>query len=658
MNWAAELCDLYDKNAEKAGVTDESGKILLPIGHSTAVAQITVTVDEKGNFISGETVSKENGSTLIPVTMQSDGARTSGIAPHPLCDKLKYTAGDYEKYCPLAAQKDSEVKETKEKKIQPRDYYQAYIQNLKAWKESAFSHPKVDAIYAYLNKKTLIWDLVGCGVLTLDGTGRLSAEVKFQTIKQSDAFVRFRVLSGKELDASAADNYNDAFVPECWLDLSLQRQFISYYKSVIDHEKDLSYLSGKVQSVCDSHPKKICNEGDQSKLISANDDTYFTYRGRFRNEREALCIGYEDSQKLHNALKWILRKQGFHKEGLSIAIWNSDLRPVPNFTYDSESLAEQYFEDYEEEEVALPAYLGTNEQGAHDFRAACYGYREKLSNSPDTVLMSFEAATSGRLSLTGYKVFKSSEYAENIAYWHESCRWQQMKWKDKKADRYEGMPSVYQIAELLYGTEDKTGMSFGKNNSRYAEVIRRLLPCITERKPVPVDMVRQAARRASNRVCYQKDYLWKQTLGLACALIKKDRNERFKEDWTLALDTNCRKRDYLYGRLLAVADRVEAEVLRSDRETNAERYMNAFAQKPYTVWGTIEQKLQPYFRKLETGRQRYFKRLFDEIYELFEESTFTDNTSLENLYLLGYHSQIISMYQNHKEKNSEENEND
>ena len=40
-----------------------------------------------------------------------------------------------------------------------------------------------------------------------------------------------------------------------------------------------------------------------------------------------------------------------------------------------------------------------------------------------------------------------------------------------------------------------------------------------------------------------------------------------------------RKRDYLYGRLLALADRIEYRTFDKEngRETNAKRYMNAFS---------------------------------------------------------------------------------
>ena len=63
-------------------------------------------------------------------------------------------------------------------------------------------------------------------------------------------------------------------------------------------------MSGKVEVLSFLQPKKIRNEGDGAKLISSNDEKNFTFRGRFSDKSQAFSIGYEDSQKAHNALKW------------------------------------------------------------------------------------------------------------------------------------------------------------------------------------------------------------------------------------------------------------------------------------------------------------------------------------------------------------------
>lgn len=48
----------------------------------------------------------------------------------------------------------------------------------------------------------------------------------------------------------------------------------------------------------------------------------------------------------------------------------------------------------------------------------------------------------------------------------------------------------------------------------------------------------------------------------------------------MALNETCEERDYLYGRLLAVADRIEYRTYDTEKDsgrvTNAKRYMNTF----------------------------------------------------------------------------------
>ena len=56
-------------------------------------------------------------------------------------------------------------------------------------------------------------------------------------------------------------------------------------------------------------------------------------------------------------------------------------------------------------------------------------------------------------------------------------------------------------------------------------------------------------------------------------------------------------RDYLYGRLLAVADQIESTALhlaKETRGTTASRLMQRFSDRPYSTWKNIEEALKPY----------------------------------------------------------------
>lgn len=109
----------------------------------------------------------------------------------------------------------------------------------------------------------------------------------------------------------------------------------------------------------------------------------------------------------------------------------------------------------------------------------------------------------------------------------------------------------------------------------------------------------------------------------------------------MSLNTESRNRNYLYGRLLAVADRIEYLTFEKDnsRQTNAKRYMNAFSQRPFRTWKIIEEKFQPYLNKLSTGQNIYYSKMLNEIQNMFDEKDFSDDGRLDGLYLLGYHCQ-------------------
>ena len=221
-----------------------------------------------------------------------------------------------------------------------------------------------------------------------------------------------------------------------------------------------------------------------------------------------------------------------------------------------------------------------------------------------------------------------------------------MKYKDGRPFIFTGMVGIDDIAAALYGTEQNKILSMNGKTKLYGEVLKRLLPCISEGRSIPEDMVRLSVQRASSPVSYKERYNWERILAVACSLVKKQRNERnSKEVWRVALDANCDERDYLFGRLLAVADRVEYRTYEKDdrRETNALRYMGAFVQNPMRTWLVLEEKLQPYWMRLSTGERIVYKNLIDKIFDKFTVDAYRKEEKLGGLFLLGFHSQSIAL---------------
>ena len=642
MSYVNELIDLYNKNQDKIGVIEYRGDIpyvLLPPFHTTVTAQITVTIDQNGNFMRAELVAQDDKMTIIPVTEKS-GSRTAGKEPHPLCDNLRYLAGDYKDYY-----KDDGV------------CNELYMSQIEKWEKSTYSHEKVKAIYLYLKKATLIKDLVEQKIIKLNDNNQIDDKENMEGIVQTKAFVRFII-------RSTGENLHREIPDECWKDRTLQDCYIKYVRSQ-EREKGMCYLTGNMESISYLHSKKIRNEGDGAKLISANDSQNFTYRGRFANREEAVAVGSETSQIVHNTLKWIIRKQGAFFDTMTIVTWESDQLSMPKWNMDTESIITEYEneqeendwdswdDDWSEEEEVSDG----NPITAEKFYKALNGYGKKVDNTSNMILLAFDAATPGRLAMIENVTLDTARYLKNIEKWHNDCNWIHEKWKDGKRIQFGGMVGVRDIADILFGIENKGKLSIVDGNGKklYAEVAKRLLPCIWYGSNIPYDYVNLAVVKASNPLTYKERKNWERVLTLACSMVKKNEKDRNKEEWNVALDKSAKDRSYLYGRLLAVADRIEYmtyDAKDNGRITNAKRYMSTFSQRPYETWKVIEENIQPYLAKLDVVKRKYYENLLSEICNLFDIDKFNENKKLDGLYLLGFHSQEYDL--RFKKENSEE----
>jgi len=126
----------------------------------------------------------------------------------------------------------------------------------------------------------------------------------------------------------------------------------------------------------------------------------------------------------------------------------------------------------------------------------------------------------------------------------------------------------------------------------------------------------------------------------------------------MALEEDKKTRDYLYGRLLAIAERIEEVALNvggESRPTTAARLMQRFADRPFSTWRNIELGLQPYMQRLQGKRAGFLtnrKKELDMVHSAFLPDEFTSEKSLSGEFLLGYHCQKQD-WRNKKETNNE-----
>jgi CRISPR-associated protein Csd1 len=166
-------------------------------------------------------------------------------------------------------------------------------------------------------------------------------------------------------------------------------------------------------------------------------------------------------------------------------------------------------------------------------------------------------------------------------------------------------------------------------------------------------MVNAAIYRASNPLAFEKTGAdsaiehwrdWEQVLCATCALIKRYYHNYEKEEYEVTLEEERRDRDYLYGRLLAVADRIESAArykqgkTKDDaRATNAIRYMTAFSHHPLRTWNMLWEQLNPYVQQLDGAG--WYLNIIGDIKEKFSFDDYKSDAALSGVYLLGYFAQ-------------------
>jgi CRISPR-associated protein Csd1 len=586
----------------------------MPIGHTAQQAHVEIVLDGDGNFRRASVLAREN--TVLPATERS-ASRGYGEAPHALCDKIQYCAGDYAGF---GGRKDA--------------YFDAYLAQLQCWCDSENTHPKARAVLAYVSRRSVVRDLLDAGVLVAAGDVLLT-----DWVGEEPEPAIFKQLTPKKDGAASVRDQGDAFVrwrvevpgdplSAVWEDTELQTAWQCHYAQQ-QTTRGLCLVSGVNDTVlAEQHPAKLRHGGDKAKLISSNDTSGYTFRGRLIEADQAATVGFEVTQKAHNALRWLIERQAFRSGDQVVVAWAVAGEPIPDPWDDSQW-------------IFLQTEVGTDSQAASvgdigqsfaiRLRAAIRGYGARLSPDDDIVVLGLDSATPGRMAITLYRELKGSAFLARIERWHALIAWHQHLDKER---RFTGAPALRDIAEAAYGPrlDDKLRKA----------TVERLLSCVIDANAVPWNLVASSVRRASNRTGLEP-WDWRRTLGIACGLFRGFFKER---NYLMSLEPDRTSRDYLYGRLLAIADQLESTAQyfahEPERDTNAARLMQRFSDRPCSTWRTLSQQLGPYKSRLRARNAaalyRYDK-LLDEVHAAFTPADFTNDAPLSGEYLLGFHCQ-------------------
>ena len=646
MSWMQKLYRTYESILEQ-GVTDDT-EPLTPVGHTIQNAHIVIVIDGQGNFQTARVMPPKT-AILLPATESSEN-RTSGQAPHPLADKIQYVAKDYVDY-------------GGEKKA----YFDGYLKQLKAWCESPFAHPKVQAVLHYVAKGRVVADLVEAGIFQLDSGNKVlnkweaegDAPPIFSVLPKTKGEIEF----GSALVCWQVEIAGDVH-SQTWTDKTIQQSWADYAASE-KAEKGFCSVQGEEAVISTMHPAKLRHTGDKAKLISSNDTAGYTFRGRFATAEEAASVSADVSAKAHSALRWLISRQGIRNGDQVTVAWAISGKPVPSpmkdisseIDWDNLDLSavenpDEFSSQASSEQPSLDWSVNIGRAAAQIIKKKLHGYQAELKAHEQISLIMLDSATPGRMALTYYQEFLPTDYFANLDAWIDDFSWYQRysieQPNSKKSDKKKTLwtfvpPSPYSIAEAVYGKS----LSDTLKKQLYA----RLLPVIAGGRsvPIPEDLVRQSFQAACNpNGC--ENWEWQRNIGVACALYKGWRARHHdlsqRRTYLMSLDTQNRSRDYLYGRLLAVAENTESYALYlagEKRATTAERYIQRFAEHPFATWRNIELALKPYQERLHNNGKDTGAQAIGEIMELFATDDFTCDDKLSGEFLLGYHCQKMEI---------------
>lgn len=648
MSWMAKLYETYNKALSDPDLPNYPA----PYFHAEEGCHIEITIDDNGCFKSAKSLINEikygkktnykKTKTIIPITPKSLTGRTSGPAPYPLAEKIQYIAKDYASYGGVKA-----------------PYFLNYVNALEKWaNHEKHSHWKVKAILKYVTKGAVIKDLVSVRqlfVTTSRGKPLLITKWRDQAETGSIKPPLIRTVNGEE-QGNATIRWRVQKIGEpndtTWKDNGLIEAW-QLYATLIHQENGFCQILGKNAFLAKTHPKAIYPQAANAKLISTpTNEGYLTYQGRFTDDSQPIGISFEVSQKAHNTLRWLIERGRGKNQAAVIVSWAvSD--SVSDTPHPLEDPWDIFITENEIEKIPAPKIENKidntiNFGQSFSIRLAKYisGYRAKLEDASNVVIMGLDSATDGRMSVTYYQELFPEDYLDHISKWHNEFAWYQRHKINNSVVWPVCVPSPKEISEAIYGNiiGDDLKEKLNKN------AVERILPCIVEARPFPHDLVLKVVQRVSNRSAYKlkEEWLWEKHLGVACALYRGfcKRDSKQNKEYAVGLEQDNHSRDYLYGRLLAIAEQIEEMAMKVAEEkvrpTHASRLMQRFSAHPASTWLSIEEGIIPYQQRLRNKippLESAYKRLLDDVHDAFTVNGFISKDKLSEEYLLGYHCQ-------------------
>lgn len=630
MSLLTALLDSYDYALEHdmVGKPDHFGHILLPMYYNSMKSNgkniIELLLSKDSDLLEARLL-PEGETIQFPVTEDSV-ARSSGVAPHPLVDSASYVIQDEGKRSAA---------------------YMEQMENWLAYDDNDF----VRIIHDFLIQPGIL-DAIKQKVKDLEEDEAEKQKKNAVTIDFEKVFFTFTVENYDGLKNVSVSENSD-----------LQAR----YKAYVEHlnandpskEKIICNLSGKQDYLCIKH-QPLMGTARLVSQITANDENW---RGRFSMADQNIKLGMETSQKIHLMAKYLLSGEETRRwlgEQANMVSWfSNDLSNAVAF--DPSKSAEMPAGIFEK--------LLAGEKGKSDAPAIADEMTENIvksftngkrlfSDDATYYIAIFDKISNGRVATKYFRAFSASRLKENLVAWQEKYHWRGYS-KENRDKVF--TPSPRRMVLAAYGVERDGFLEVSKKDFLKNQY-QNILTALVEGRSIPENFEKALTVNIRHRQNY--DNTWMEVKFCALAVLKDKGG--FKD---AMLNRENTDRSYLFGRLLALFERMEAGTFgeKEERSTNAEKMWTSYTNHPATMMMRLRNLLKPYERKMATSEQNrglYFKLSRDirEVTNMLHDNYDMDsaevNRPLDYGFIFGYEAQMRDIFTKRNKETEEAKEED
>lgn len=545
MDFFTTLLNSYEKAEEQGLVDDQSqNTILLPIYHtdykSKGTDTVAVELTPTGDLISAYEMPK-NQRIIFPIKTTETGNTSTN---HPLSDKLKNI----------------------KKNVDDNQYITDWLN----YENDTDIHTFINAIQTFINQPDFEKQLTNC--------------IGNTDIITDNTYIEFAIPNFKNYKTYSVSNYKE--LHQSYIN------FVDYYnKKHYPNQYHTCIISGKEERILNIHRLLTDIGGGTGKLIciSSRDHRKEMFTGNYFGTNKDILntiapIGQKTSDKIHLMLKYLINNANSCysiDKNNKLLIWS-------NSTTENTTVPDSFLSILG---LSSNTQAKTNETQIKPNRTTktilnSFYKGQNNINKTNYYIAVIYSYSKGRVGLKYFETIEKSQLFENLQKWTNTYQWIDNK--------FTITPSFFNIIKDAFAQDkgpDYEHLELSKSLDTYrAQLHESLLSALLNGQPIPAHIL----KRIEQNLKYPKRYpkQWRYLVNQGLALLNR-------KDYQPMVDNSETNRSYLFGRLLAVYERIEATKYSLDendnaRETNAQRLWTTCINRPERILKNLRDKIKPY----------------------------------------------------------------